>query len=274
MKEIRNNGATINYRVSGEGAITLVLVHGSFIDQTYWDQQVAFFAPHYKVVTLDLPGHGQSGRDRTDWSIEGYGDDVMAVIRELELKNVILIGHSMGADIILEVAVADPEPVIGFIAVDMFKNAATPLAEEFQSQVEAINENLRTDFPATSEQYARMALLTPQTPEPIASRVAADYRHAYPPMGRPVIAQVFEYWARERDLLPRLPFRFYVINVDFLPINEEPLKQYLTNGYEVYHLPGTCHYPMLENPDRLNQTLAEIIDKISADSQKAPKEAV
>ena len=89
------DGATIQYRMEGEGDTTLLFVHGAFTNQTYWDNQVAFFSPDFKVVTLDLPGHGESGRDRTEWSVEGFGQDVVTVIRELELQNVILIGHSM-----------------------------------------------------------------------------------------------------------------------------------------------------------------------------------
>lgn len=264
MKEIQRDGATIKYRMEGEGTTTLLFVHGAFSNQTYWDNQVAFFSPNFKVVTLDLPGHGESGRDRTDWSVEGFGQDVVTVIRELDLQNVILIGHSMGACVILEAAVAHPELIIGFVVVDMFKNAGTPLPDEYQEQVESIKQNLITDFENTSEQYAYLALVTPQTPEPVAKRVAADYRHAYPPMGRPLIAQVFEYYQRERELLPQLKFKFYVINADYLPFNEEPLKRYLTVDYEILHVPSTCHYPMIEDPDRFDQTLTEVIDKIAA----------
>ncbi|RAJ95720.1 pimeloyl-ACP methyl ester carboxylesterase [Larkinella arboricola] len=264
MKEIQRDGTTIRYRLEGKGNTTLLFVHGAFINQTYWDNQVAFFSPDFQVVTLDLPGHGESGRDRAHWSVEGFGQDVVTLIRELELQNVILIGHSMGACATLEAAVAYPEPIIGFIVVDMFKNAGTPLPDEYQEQAEALVENLKTDFENTSEQYAYLALLTPQTPEPVARRVATDYRTAYPPMGRPIIAQVFNYYQRERELLQQLKFKFYVINADYLPFNEEPLQRYLTVDHEIFHVPSTCHYPMIEDPDRFNQTLTEVIDKVLA----------
>lgn len=64
MKEIKRDNAVINYQVSGKGNKTLLFVHGSYIDKTYWDGQVKYFSPNNRVVTLDLPGHGRSGRER------------------------------------------------------------------------------------------------------------------------------------------------------------------------------------------------------------------
>src|SRR5882724_9642637 len=163
-KTILSDKVKINYRDTGKGDTTLVFVHGSYIDQSYWDQQMDFFKSTYRVISFDLPGHGKSERNREQWSIEGFGEDVINVIKELKLKKVILIGHSIGGDINLVAAVKEPAPIIGFIGVDNFKTAATPLPEEYQQQVESIKEKLKTDFENTNEQYAKMVLLTAQTP--------------------------------------------------------------------------------------------------------------
>ena len=42
MKEIKRDNAVLNYRVEGEGDTTLLFVHGSYIDQTYWDSEVSY----------------------------------------------------------------------------------------------------------------------------------------------------------------------------------------------------------------------------------------
>ena len=96
MKVIQRDGAVIDYHISGKGDTTLLFVHGSYIDQTYWKDQVAYFSPQYTVVTIDLPGHGKSGKERDHWSIKGFAEDVIHLIKELDLKNIILIGHSLG----------------------------------------------------------------------------------------------------------------------------------------------------------------------------------
>jgi sigma-B regulation protein RsbQ len=266
MREIKRDNAVINYRIEGEGDITLLFVHGSYIDQTYWNEQVKYFKDDYKVVTFDLPSHGASGKEREHWSFQGFAADVITVVEELSLKKVILIGHSIAGDINLIAATSRPELFIGFIAVDFFKNAATPLSPEYRKQADTILENLKKDFANTNEQYVRMALVTPQTPQEIINRVINDYRNAYEPMGKETMPQIFEVYSTEQKLLPRLTFKLYLVNVDYMPTNEEPLKQYAKNGYEVLGIKGTCHYPMLENPDALNKSLQQVIQQISRDS--------
>ena len=268
MKEIKRDNSIINYQITGSGDTTLLFVHGSYIDQTYWEKQVKYFNPNYTVVTLDLPGHGNSGTERKHWSTQGFAEDVITVIKELNLKNVILVGHSWGGDINLIAATSYSTPVLGFIAIDFFKNAATALLPEYQQQAVSIEQKLKTDFSNTNEQYARMALLTKETPIEITNRVVKDYRNAYQPMGKEITSEIFNLlFETEKKLLPQLKFKLFLINVNYQPTNEEPLKKYAGSGYEVLHLKGTCHYPMLENPEELNKLLQQAIQKISKNSQ-------
>jgi pimeloyl-ACP methyl ester carboxylesterase len=194
--------------------------------------------------------------------VKGYAEDVIALVHELDLKNVILIGHSLAGDINLVAATSSPKDFIGFIAIDFFKNAATALPDEFQSQVVTILDNLKKDFAQTNEQYARMALLTSQTPDPIAERVVKDYRDAYRPMGMEIMPEIFEIYKKEKELLPLLSFKLYLINVDYMPTNEEALKKYPGKGYKLLHMKGTSHYPMLEDSATLNKLLQQMITDI------------
>ena len=262
MKELKRDDASIDYHISGHGEVTLLFVHGSYIDQTYWEQQVAYFKPDYKVVTFDLPAHGKSGKERKHWSVKGFADDVIFVIKELKLKNVILIGHSLAGEVNLIAATSYPDPIIGFIVIDIIKNAATPLPPEFQQQVTTIEENLKKDFANTNENYARMALLTKDTPEAITHRIVSAYRNAYQPMGIATTPEIFDMYKVEEELLPRLKFKLFLINVDYIPTNEEALKKHTKHGYELVQIKGTCHYPMLENPDELNWLLEQTIGEI------------
>jgi pimeloyl-ACP methyl ester carboxylesterase len=83
--------------VHGEGALVLVFVHGWSCDRSYWKGQLEPFSQHYKVVAIDLAGHGASGKERKNYTIESFGADVAAVVNKLNLQHIILIGHSMGA---------------------------------------------------------------------------------------------------------------------------------------------------------------------------------
>ena len=262
MKVIKRDNAVINYQIVGNGNTTLVFVHGSYITQEYWKDQIAYFNPSYTVVTLDLPGQGKSGTERQEWSVKGYAEDIVTLVKELDLKNVILIGHSLAGDINLVAATSHPNLFLGFIGIENFKNAATPLSEEAQKQTDKIQENLKSNFADTNEQYARMALLTKETPPEISDKIVEAYRNAYQPMGIPITTEIFKMYQTEEKLLPQLKCKLHLINVDYMPTNEVALKKYAGCDYDLQHMVGTCHYPMLENPDELNKLLQQAIDKI------------
>lgn len=263
MKKIKREDAVIDYEISGSGDFTLFFVHGSYIDRSYWRSQVDHFNPDYSVVTIDLPGHGKSQAKRKHWSVQDYAFDVIAVVEQLELKNVILIGHSMGADVNLIVANHDPSLIIGFISIENFKNAATPIPPQHEDHVKHILRSLEVDFANTNEQYVRLALITEGTPHEIADRIVDAYRTACAPMGLELMAEFFKLYELERDLLPKLKFTLYLINVEYLPVDENPLKMYAGHGYNIQHMEGTCHFPMLENPDKLNELLNNAIEQIT-----------
>jgi pimeloyl-ACP methyl ester carboxylesterase len=265
MKTFKRDNASISYHITGGGEITLLFVHGSYIDQTYWKSQVGFFNTDYTIVTLDLPGHGQSGTERKNWSVMGFAEDVVALMKELSLRNVVLIGHSLGAAVCLMAATMHPTAVLGFIAIEFFKNAGNPLPPEYQQQVSNIIKQLHTDFRNTNEQYARKYLLTPQTPAPITKKIVEAYRNAYQPMGIATTPEIFDLYQVEAELLPQLKCKLYVVNADYMPTNEAALQKLSPNGFEVLHIKGTSHYPMLENPDALNKLLLEAIQEISVD---------
>jgi pimeloyl-ACP methyl ester carboxylesterase len=263
MVSIKRENVPIAYLDEGSGNTTLLFVHGAFIDKKYWAAQIAYFKEQYRVIAVDLPGHGHSGNNRTIWNIREYGKDICFLIRELKLNNVVLIGHSMGGDVILEVAVQCPKAVCGFIGIDNFKNAATPLSDEMQQLSETVLKMLAADFANTSEAFARQALLSASTDPAIADRVVADYRNMNKAIGIELIADCFSCYQRERELMAQLNVKMNLINVGNSPTNEEPLKKYAASGYEVLPIKGTCHYPMLETPDELNRMLEGVLLSIN-----------
>ena len=261
MKAVNNDNLKINYKIYGNGHPTLLFIHGSFNDQTYWDSQVAHFKNHYKIVTMDLGGHGESGKNRDVWTIEEFGEDIGAALKQLELRDVIIIGHSMGADAMLEAAVEYPENLIGLVAVDYFKNVGTQFPEDQEKQ---IMESLHTNFSKAAETYARTGLLTPETPAAVAERVTKAYRDAEPDMGMKSIASTFGYAERESQMLQKLKLKVHLINVDYQPTNPDALRRFTTN-FDLHAIHGTSHFPMIENPEEFNQKLEKALSEIIED---------
>jgi pimeloyl-ACP methyl ester carboxylesterase len=127
------DGTEIYYEVMGEGDIALVLIGGlgATIGRITWRYQLEL-SEEYKLILIDIAGHGNSGKDREKYTMELYGQDVKAVIEELDLKEVILVGWSLGGAVILEAATLISERILGLIPVDsLFPNSLyTELNEE------------------------------------------------------------------------------------------------------------------------------------------------
>ena len=256
---IRNKKTTLACNVYGNGETTLLFVHGSNIDQSYFDNQVNFFKSSYRVVTFDLPGQGNSGNGRETWSLEDYASDVNAVVEQLQLRRVILIGHSIGAYVNLIAVATNGSPVIGFIGIDIMKNVGVALPENIK---EATMEGLKADYKKTNEMYVRNALTSPQTSPEILQRVIDDYRNSYEVMGVQIMPQILNLNEFDKKWLPRLKLKLYLINVRYTPTDTTLLEKYVGAGYELIEIDGTSHFPMLENPRELNTSLAGVIKKI------------
>jgi hypothetical protein len=88
------DGVEIRYEVAGSGEPALVFVHGWSCDRSYWRAQVDHFAASHRTVALDLGGHGESSLGREDWTMASFAGDVRAVVEALDLRGVVLVGHS------------------------------------------------------------------------------------------------------------------------------------------------------------------------------------
>lgn len=106
MATIDINGVKTYYTEHGNGK-PLIFVHGAFVSEKTWYNQIPYFAMRgYKVITYDARGHGRSGPARTAFSVSDLGNDLAMLIRKLDLKDYSLVGFSMGGMIILQ-ALAD-----------------------------------------------------------------------------------------------------------------------------------------------------------------------
>ena len=83
------NNIAIEYDECGQRDTTLLFIHGWGINKEYWDDQKKYFCNKYKVVTLDLPGFGKSGKNRDNWSFAQYAADINEFIKQKKLKKVI-----------------------------------------------------------------------------------------------------------------------------------------------------------------------------------------
>lgn len=84
------------YEDQGEGQ-TVIFVHGVMMSSKFFHKQVPYFSEKYRTITLDLRGHGQSSKVEYGHTVAQYAKDLKLFIEKLDLKDVILVGWSMGA---------------------------------------------------------------------------------------------------------------------------------------------------------------------------------
>src|SRR6185295_17883455 len=155
----------------------------------HWEEQLAHFSLTHQVVTLDLAGHGASGRNRREWTIGAFGDDVKAVVKALDLKRTVLIGHSMGGPVILEAARRMPDRVVGLVGVDTFHDVEKRLSPE---QIQMWLGRWRSDFPGTVKGF--VDLLLPKTADPaLRARIETGIANADPEIAVPALDAVLHY---------------------------------------------------------------------------------
>lgn len=99
----------------------IVFIHGFGCDQTMWRQVAPMFEETFRVVTYDLTGMGKSDLSAYNMrhysDLEAHADDLLSILKELDLENMVLVGHSIGATIALLAANREPERVARLVLV-------------------------------------------------------------------------------------------------------------------------------------------------------------
>jgi len=259
---IKVNDVAIAYNQCGNGDTTLLFVHGWCINKEYWNDQSIYFCDRYKVVTLDLPGFGKSGKNRTDWAFEQYADDINEFIKAKKLKNVILIGHSMSGDILLLMDTKFPESVIGIVGIDNLKKPGVKLSDEEDKGIESFFAMMDSSFSGTVEAYTKRNLFRPSADTSVVNRVIKDFKSNDPVIAIKVLRSLLDVSQKEREMMQLLKHTLYLVNSDSDTTHIDSLKKYCKASAEVVYVHGTGHYPMIEKPAEFNAALEKILGMI------------
>ncbi len=236
----------------GRGAPPLVFVHGFACDHADWRFQTDFFSKTNEVVACDLRGHGATPGRPHECSIEHYGGDVAALVNNLQLRGVFLIGHSMGCRVVLEAARLLPKRVAGVVLIDGSRVPAEPPPIENYA---AFAENLfRQMFFKTTKESEAIVARAVRTSAPFGAEL-------WPRMARwdltslePTLAAIHA---------PMLAIQSTTRGAD---LKRSPMKPGQSNawldllksrGARVEIVPDTGHFTQLERPERVNQLIAE-----------------
>lgn len=119
MKEIAGPAGQLVVDEYGSGGLPLMLLHGMAGDADFWRETVGALGNRRHLIIPELRGHGRSSPSADGaYTIRGFADDVVAVLDDLQLPRVVIVGHSFGASVAIEVASLVPERIAALVLVD------------------------------------------------------------------------------------------------------------------------------------------------------------
>ncbi len=114
----RSPAVPLHHIDEGSGDPVLLFIHGWLRSTADWSKQARAYRGRHRVIRVDLRGHGRSPAPPGGYTRRRLASDVAALMDDLDLSNVVLVGHSMGCGVALDVAVAAPRRVCALALVD------------------------------------------------------------------------------------------------------------------------------------------------------------
>ncbi|NMN96391.1 alpha/beta fold hydrolase [Antrihabitans stalactiti] len=118
MSTIDRNGVTLAYEDVGVGAPPMLFVHGAYCTRADFVSLVAHYRPQHRVIAVDLRGHGESDTPDQVYSVSAFADDLAWLCAQLGVHRPIVVGHSLGGQVALQLAADHPELPAAIVALD------------------------------------------------------------------------------------------------------------------------------------------------------------
>jgi pimeloyl-ACP methyl ester carboxylesterase len=250
------DGLAIHSTSAGAGPKTIIFVHGWTCDLSSWAAQVPEFSKKYRVISIDLPGHGASEAPKDGkFSMTLFARAVEAVRAEAGADKVVLVGHSMGAPVILQYALLYPTHTAGIVAAD------GPL--DMRQFARALNGQKPPVLSGPDGRKARETMIhgmfTAQTPPTLQQQILAMMLKTPEATANGAMAAIFTPDVRA-DATTSVP-ALEILAGTGQPADVEQARKSLPN-FEQTQIAGTGHFVMMGKPAEFNRLLTTFLDKI------------
>lgn len=259
-----------NVVVTGrEDGPTVVLAHGFGCDQNLWRLVVPELAERYRVVLFDHTGAGRS--DLSAWteqrygSLEGYADDVLALCRELDLHDVVLVGHSVSAMIAVLAANREPDRFAKLVLLTpspCYLDDGDYRGGFSRADIDELLEALESNYLGWSAAMAPVIMGTPDRPE-LGEELTNSFCRT-----DPAIARVFAratFLSDNRDDLARVSVPTLIIQCANDAIAPREVGQFTHEriaGSRLVTLDATGHCPQLSAPEATAGAITEFVSAL------------
>lgn len=260
MPYFRNDGCQLHYEEYGFGT-PVVLLHGLGSSTRDWENQKSALAAHYKVILFDLRGHGRSDRPRENYSIEGFADDVLALLDQLQLQQVHLVGISMGGMVAFQLAVDQPQRLLSLTIV----NSSPEVKVDSLASALQIGKRWLFSRLLSMQSIGRMIskLLFPEPGQvamrdEVVERWRLNDKHAYLASLDAIIG-----WG-VRGRLAAIPCPVLVIaaDQDYTPVTQKAAYVAELPDARLLVIEDSHHATPIDQPQRFNAALLEFLDNL------------
>ncbi len=177
-------------RIAGDGAATMVFIHGFGCDQTMWRFLGPAYQNRFRTVTYDLTGCGLSdlsAYDRDKYAtLHGHAADLLELVDAVATGPVVLVGHSVGAMIGMLATIAAPQRFAAQVMVGpspCFINDGDYVGGFTRADIDGLIEAMDANYVGWSNSVASMIMGAPNQPQ-LSSELAARFRHNEPAIAR------------------------------------------------------------------------------------------
>lgn len=256
LKFATRDGVKLAYVDAGTGDPPLLFVHGWCCDHTYWRDQIPEFAKAQRVIAVDLRGTGDSDAPDEDSNVSQFADDVAWLSKEVGLEKPVIVGHSMGGLIALEIARKHPE----LPSAVVFNDAVlTPFPEQFEALRAALLAGLQSPaYKAVAANFVNSAMFTPDSRDDLKNEIVAGMANAPQRLMHTALASILSADAMTPGplLIPSLFIRAATATA-----TEDELKQRYP-GLEVTTV-DCGHFIQMEKPREFNAIVRAFIEKMA-----------
>lgn len=248
-----DNGRVHYYDTGGKNKKALVLIHGWTCNADFWTASMGAF-PGYRVIAIDLPGHGQSDKPKTNYSMEYFAKSIDAVLKAAKVTQAVLVGHSMGTPVIRQFYRIYPQETLGLVIVD---GPVKPYAP--RNQMETFLTPLRTNY---KENATKMidGMVTPVKTDSLKKTIRDGMLATPDYVGISAMYGMIDdaIWTDDQIKVPVLA----ILNGDRpWPPNTKDTFTSVAPNLEFQSWTGVSHFLMMEKPKEFNDAVRNFITK-------------
>jgi pimeloyl-ACP methyl ester carboxylesterase len=250
------DGIRVHYKSLGKGETAMVFIHGWTCNLTFWREQIPAFEGKIRMILIDLPGHGESDKPMTDYTMDLFARAVDAVLKDAGVTKAVLIGHSMGTPVARQYYRLFPKKTVAIVVVD---GPLRPPSLKPGDVDKAVNRFSAPSFKQNVAQFVDRTF-SPRTPADVRDSVKTAMQSTPPHVAVSAMKAMYDpaIWKEDKISVPILAI---MAKNQFGSAAYQSYVRGLVPQVDFQVIDRVGHFLMLEKPEIFNKRLAEFLTK-------------